>query len=91
MCLGYKDHLSTMGMKGRAKDQEFSVSKKQKGKVIRMHGKEEEGIIPLMFVIKVLVFLPRNQGNKRNYKEIKKEKFLCALCNETGELCCNVL
>lgn len=33
----------------------------QKGKVIRMHGKDEEGIITLGFVIQVLVLLPRNQ------------------------------
>lgn len=37
---------------------------RQKGKVIGMHGKDEEGMIILGCLIQVLVFISRNQGYK---------------------------
>lgn len=48
---------------------------KQKGNVIRMHGKDEEEIIILGFVIQVLILLPRNQDCKMKLpRDLEKQR-----------------
>lgn len=81
MCLGYKKPFKYHGNERKSKRPGiFCLEKgKQKGKVIRMHGKEEEGIIPLRFVIKYEFYFQEIRVIKRNYKEIKKGREI-SLC-----------
>lgn len=62
---------------------------KQKEKVIRMHGKDEEEITILGFVIQVLVLLPRNQDYKMKLqRDLKKQRnFLVKLGSSAAMYC----